>query len=246
MEKNCIDLKKIKAIAFDFGGTLDIPGTHWFDFFWNQFGGVFDHKLIMTRDQYWDAYVFGERRMEQYGIERHTSFRHTIAKKLTYQFEYITEKGCLEANEQNLDKFIRIFTANGMGDIEDNLKVAAQIFQELSKTYHLSIVSNFYGNLKTILDDAGILPYVNLLIDSTIVGIRKPDPEIWKMALDQSGYEAEEFLIVGDSMKNDILPAQAIGCPTVLITKHISDDYSGSRVNSLEALAVLFDIHLKS
>lgn len=245
MEMTQIDLKQIKAIAFDFGGTLDIPGTHWFDFFWNQFEGVFGNHPAVTKDQYWNAYVFGERRMEQYGIPRNTSFRDTIVQKLTYQFEYITTAGDVEANESNRQEFIRMFTVNGMADIEENLKRAAQIIRELSRSFDLSIVSNYYGNLKTILSDAGIFPYVNRLLDSTIVGIRKPDPEIWKMALAQSGCKAEEFLIVGDSMKNDILPAQSIGCPTVLITtKNPPEEYTGKVVNSLEALAVFFQIDL--
>lgn len=238
-----VDLNKIKAIAFDFGGTLDIPGTHWFDFLWQQFGGTFGHTPIMTKDQYWEAYVFGERRMEKYGIPHDTSFRDTIEKKLSYQFDYISAEGYLEANENNRREFIRIFTAHGMQEIDRNLKKAAWLFQALSKRYDLSIVSNYYGNLQTILSDAGIPPYLNRLLDSTIVGIRKPDPAIWKMALDQSGYTAEEFLIVGDSMKNDIRPAQILGCPTILITtKALPDDYTGAWVDSLEALGKLLGV----
>lgn len=239
------DLKKIKAIAFDFGGTLDIPGTHWFDFFWSQFDGKFGDNQIMTRDQYWDAYVFGERQMEKHGIPRDTSFLNTLIRKLSYQFEYIAKEGYVGANDENLQTFINIFTAHGMSQIEDSLKKASEIMKELSKTYDISIVSNYYGNLETILRDAGIFPYLNRLLDSTVIGIRKPDPAIWEMALEQSGYKAEEFLIIGDSMKNDILPAKSIGCPTVWITtKEPTEAYPGNKVNSLDALAEFLNIQL--
>ena len=241
------DFKEIKAIAFDFGGTLDIPGVHWFDFFWNQFGGQFGGNQIMSREQYWDAYVFGERQMEKYGIPRTTSFQDTLTKKLSYQFEYLAKEGYLDENDKNLETFISIFTMHGLSRIEESLKKASELIEKLSKVYDVSIVSNYYGNLETILHDAGIIQNLNRLLDSTLVGIRKPDPAIWKMALDQSGYKAEEFLIIGDSMKNDILPAQSIGCPTIWITtKETTENYNGYRVNSLDMLADFFGVELSS
>lgn len=238
-----VDLNRIKAVAFDFGGTLDIPGIHWFDFLWGQSEGVLKHHAI-TKDQYWDAYVYGERRMEKDGIPRDTSFYDTIATKLSFQFDYMTTEGLLEDNNKNRQEFIPSIAANGMRVIDGNLKAAAGIIGQLNKTYDISIVSNFYGNLKKILSDAGIFPHLNRLLDSTIAGVRKPDPELWKMALTQCGCEAGAFLIVGDSMKNDILPAQFIGCPTLLISKHNPPDYyQGDWVDSLEMLAAFFNIH---
>jgi len=237
------EIGKIKAIAFDFGGTLDIPGVHWFDFFWSQFDGQFTSDHVITKEQYWDAYVYGERQMEKNGIPRDMSFYDTITKKLFYQFEYLADEVLLDKVDEKLQAFTEIFMADGMNQIDANLQTAVMIFKALYGKYDLSIVSNYYGNLETILKDAGIFPYLNRLLDSTIVGIRKPDPAIWKQALDQSGYKPEEFLIVGDSMKNDILPAQFLGCPTILITKKLpSQEYKGDWVNSLEMLAKFLNL----
>ncbi|NDV81852.1 HAD family hydrolase [Bacteroides sp. 51] len=224
------DLKKIKAIAFDFGGTLDIPGIHWFDFFWSQFEGEII-KRGLTKEQYWDAYVYGERQMEKNGIPRDTSFEDTITRKLNYQFEYLAG----HYNTDMIDQKLCTLT-----QIDANLQTAAMIFKTLNGNYDLSIVSNYYGNLETILKEAHIFEYLDRLIDSTIVGVRKPDPAIWKIAIDQSAVKPEEFLIIGDSMKNDILPAQLLGCPTILITKKLPpEEYKGAWVSSLEMLAKL-------
>ena len=241
IEKN---LNKIKAIAFDFGGTLDIPGMHWFDFFWSQFEGELTNHGV-TKEQYWDAYVYGERQMEKNGIPRDTSFEDTLTRKLNYQFEYLTDHCNLNQVDQKPCILTEIIMSNGIPQIDDSLQTAAMIFKALSGSYDLSIVSNYYGNLETILKDHHIFDYLDRLIDSTIVGIRKPDPAIWKMALDQSGVKPEEFLIIGDSMKNDILPAQSLGCPTVLITKKLlPQEYKGDWVGSLEMLAKLLGVEL--
>lgn len=239
------DLKKIRAIAFDFGGTLDIPGIHWFDFFWSQFDGRFTGDHAITKEQYWDAYVYGERQMEKYGIPRDTDFYDTITKKLFYQFEYLADKGLPDMIDLKSQAFAEIFKTYGIPQIEANLQTAAMIFKALCGKYDLSIVSNYYGNLEVILKEAKIFPYLNRLLDSTIIGIRKPDPAIWKLALDQSGCKPEEFLIVGDSMKNDILPARSLGCPTIWITKELPPEgYEGDWVSSLEMLAKFLNIEL--
>lgn len=238
------ELNKIKAIAFDFGGTLDIPGIHWFTFFWDQFEGELGQYKI-TKEQYWDAYVYGERQMEKNGIPRDTNLYETITQKLFYQFEYLADMRYIDMTDEYLRAFAEIIMAYCIPQIDANLQTTRMIFESLSGRYDLSIVSNYYGNLEVILKDAGIMPYLNRLIDSTLVGMRKPDPAIWKMALDQSGCKPSEFLIIGDSMKNDILPAQFLGCPTILMTKKLPpEEYKGDWVSSLEMLAGLLGVTL--
>lgn len=243
------ELNKIKAIAFDFGGTLDMPGMHWFDFFWNEIedSGVIAHYAI-TKELYWDAYVYGERQMEKDGIPREFNLWDTITRKFFYQFDYLSREYYMDLTDADLQAVSEIFMSCGMPKIDANLQVAAMILKALHGKYDLSIVSNYYGNLETILKSEeahNLFAYLNRLIDSTIVGIRKPDPAIWKMAIEQSGVKPEEFLIIGDSMKNDILPAQHLGCPTVLITKKLPpEEYKGDWVTSLEGLAKLLGIVL--
>ena len=48
----------------------------------------------------------------------------------------------------------------------------------------------------------------------TAEGIRKPDPRLFEIALDRLGLQPQETMVVGDSLKNDILPAHSLGCAT--------------------------------
>ena len=77
------------------------------------------------------------------------------------------------------------------------------------------IVSNFYGNLNSVLADFDLLKYFSQVIESAVVGVRKPDGQIFKMGVDVLGVDAKTVLVVGDSYTKDIEPAMSIGCKTV-------------------------------
>ena len=77
------------------------------------------------------------------------------------------------------------------------------------------MVSNFYGNLRTGICDYGIADLFDDVIESAVVGIRKPSPEIFTLGVKAAGVAPEDCVVVGDSIKNDILPGRAAGCHTV-------------------------------
>ena len=57
--------------------------------------------------------------------------------------------------------------------------------------YRLVLVSNFYGNIQTILKDFGLLDFFDDIIESSVVGVRKPDPAIYRLGVDAMGFAAE-------------------------------------------------------
>ncbi len=77
------------------------------------------------------------------------------------------------------------------------------ILQALKCRYRLGIVSNFYGNLEEVCDRAGLAPLFVVIVDSHRVGAAKPDPAIFRAALDPLGAKAETTLLVGDSLHRD-------------------------------------------
>lgn len=58
-----IDKDKIKAVAFDFGGTLDSPFLHWMDIYIHLYTTKLN--LPLTKENFRDSYVYAERMMEQ-------------------------------------------------------------------------------------------------------------------------------------------------------------------------------------
>ena len=76
----------------------------------------------------------------------------------------------------------------------------------------MMLVSNFYGNIDEVLRDYGIRHLFKGIIESAVVGVRKPNPTLFKLGVDALELEPEEVLVVGDSLRKDIEPAEKLGC----------------------------------
>jgi putative hydrolase of the HAD superfamily len=81
----------------------------------------------------------------------------------------------------------------------------------------LGIVSNSDGRVEQALTVAGLRDYFDVVIDSGLVGVEKPDPVIFQAALDALGVAPEEALYVGDMYEVDVLGARAAGIEAVLL-----------------------------
>jgi putative hydrolase of the HAD superfamily len=98
----------------------------------------------------------------------------------------------------------------------------------------MGIVSNFAPTLKGILEDKGILSYFDPVIVSTEVGLEKPDPAIFELALERSGLEAKDILYIGDHDRNDIWAPNQVGIDAVKIKRY--DFHTGEGIRSLREL----------
>jgi HAD superfamily hydrolase (TIGR01509 family) len=81
----------------------------------------------------------------------------------------------------------------------------------------LTVVSNSDGTCETSLEEAGLLRYLNLVIDSAVVGVEKPDPRIFEIALAQSGAHPQRTLYVGDLYHADVVGARGAGLHALLL-----------------------------
>jgi putative hydrolase of the HAD superfamily len=77
--------------------------------------------------------------------------------------------------------------------------------------YRVAVVSNSDGTVAEALSIAGFAGLFELVIDSTDVGISKPDPAIFRLALEQLGVGAGDSWYVGDSHYHDVGGARAAG-----------------------------------
>ena len=99
---------------------------------------------------------------------------------------------------------------------------AAQVLDELKRNgLKLAVISNTEdGRLLESLDAAGLANKFDLLIDSHVVGHRKPDPAIFDLTLKRLDINHGEAAYVGDSYAHDALAARAVGMRGILLDPH--------------------------
>src|SRR5262245_21285426 len=93
-----------------------------------------------------------------------------------------------------------------------------RILQELrERGLTLGVVSNADGRITTILRQCGIEQFFQVVIDSHVVGVEKPDPRIFQLALAQPQARAEQAIFVGDIYAIDVLGAERAGIRPLLL-----------------------------
>jgi putative hydrolase of the HAD superfamily len=101
----------------------------------------------------------------------------------------------------------------------------------------LGVVSNFEEWLERLLDQLGVLEAFHVRVISGLEGMEKPDPRIYRLALERAGVDAADAAFVGDSPEFDVDPPAALGMFPVLIDRR--DRYpafSGVRIRRLTDL----------
>ena len=114
---------------------------------------------------------------------------------------------------------------------------ALPALRELAATgYTLGIVSNFEAWLTALLERLGVLPLMSVVVVSGIEGVEKPDPSIFKLALDRLSATPDRAVYVGDNPRIDVAAAQAVGMGAVLVDRrHMHNGFRDAPVvRSLE------------
>lgn len=203
-------LTEIKGIIFDYGGTIDTNSRHWAEVLWSKYVEI---NVPTDKEPFREAYVYGERAMAKHPyVKPEHNFYDVLDIKTRLQMDFLYESGKMTEPKDILYGYAKQITDLCYRYVLDVLKSTRPVVETLSKKYKLVLVSNFYGNINTILEDFKLISYFDSIIESSVVGVRKPDPAIYQLGVDAMGYKAESVLVVGDSFSKDVVPAKAVGC----------------------------------
>ena len=199
-------MNNIKGIIFDYGGTLDTDGVHWFHIFRTVYA---QHMPEISEERLREAYVYGERYLATHRvIEPGDDFLTMLKKKVTVQLSDMTidDEAMAMKIASECDALVR-----------SHMETTRNVLDALSARYPMVLVSNFYGNIHAVLSSYGLDGYFNKVVESAVVGVRKPDPQIFALGVEALGLKPEEIVVVGDSYGKDIKPAHSLGCHTIWI-----------------------------
>ncbi len=128
---------------------------------------------------------------------------------------------------------------------EDNLwrvplPGAADTLEGLRKSgLQTAVVSNADGRIERLLTEAGLSQHLDLIVDSHLEGVEKPDPEIFRRALDRLEVAPERAMYVGDIYSIDAVGARAAGIAPVLLD--VAGTYGPVDCLKIAALPELLD-----
>jgi putative hydrolase of the HAD superfamily len=210
--------RPIQGIIFDFGSTLSITRASW-------------PAIIVEGAAAVSVWL------REAGLTTSDDFpiRWAVALRASIQ------RGEKDGREQSAEALLaELLAADGHADlpadlliaatdryftVEDGLRVpatgATALLADLKAAgYRVGILSNTFGGrwVQRWTDTHGFRPYVDTVVTSDALGIRKPRPEIFLATLERLGLsDPTRAVMVGDTPAHDIVGAQAVGMRTVLV-----------------------------
>lgn len=198
-----------RGCIFDYGGTLDTGGNHWGRVIWHSYERM---GVPVGEELFREAYVYAERELGRNPIiQPDYTFEKTLSVKLRIEMEHIGR--CLGGFDA--PKWHGAVLADLYGSVKAGTARSRDVLARLAGRMPLVLVSNFYGNIHTVLGEFGLDGLFAGVVESAVVGVRKPDPQIFSLGVKALGMEPGEVTVVGDSYAKDIVPAKAAGCHTV-------------------------------
>jgi len=201
-------LNGIKAIFFDAGGTLiHLDSSHICGLINDELEAMpsadsFRHAQFLAMTRVAELVAAGRGSTENLKRE----FYSTLLPKIG-----VSESGLARAVECVLNTAL----AEMLWRTADESTVSA-LDQLKERGLILAVVSNSDGRIERAFEQAGLTSYFDFFIDSFIVGVEKPDPAIFQLAIERAAVAPDEAAYVGDLYDVDVIGARAAGLVPVL------------------------------
>lgn len=224
----------LRAVLFDYGGTLDGEASHWLD----RFVGLYREAGVeVPFERLKDAF---------YAADEACYATPSIADAGLAQLMELHVRVQLDRLGKSDPRLHRFLVDRFVADSRTSLAASRRVLERLQPVVRLGVVSNFYGNVSRILDAAGFGAILAVVADSHRVGRSKPDPSIYEWAVARLGLASAQVMHVGDSYERDVLGARAAGLRTAWLLGGRSGEPNGPppdlTLRSLDQLLGYLDV----
>jgi putative hydrolase of the HAD superfamily len=176
-------LEGLKGIIFDYGGTLDTCGQHWGKKLWHAYER---QHVPVTEQQFRDAYVYGERTLGRNPIIKPDyTFHRTLSTKIRLEMEHLCTHNAWDASEEEFKQKHQAVLEDVYAEVLATTAHSAEVLTQLSERFPMVLVSNFYGNIECVLQEFGLRKFFPRIVESAVVSIRKPDPRIFELGVEE-------------------------------------------------------------
>jgi HAD superfamily hydrolase (TIGR01549 family) len=232
--------RRFQAILFDLGSTLI-----YFDGEWELIRPQRDTVLIghlHAAGFYPPEQAFLEQfnnLMRSYYIERDTEFIETTTAFLLRSL--LTEWGFTNIPEAVIRSTLASMYAISQAywKPEDDAHPVLQALK--AQGYPLGLISNAGDDtdVQTLVDNANLRGYFDVILSSAAMGIRKPNPRIFLAALEHWGVQPPLAAMVGDSLGADILGARNAGLYSIWIKRRAETAANRAHEDTIQPDAVI-------
>ncbi len=199
----CLSFQECRAILFDFGGTLDSDGEHWLDRFYDLYQ---EAEIDVPPDRIKQAFYRADDRCTGDPQLLSWGLRPLMKYHVHLQFQTLDLR-----DGRKEDELVEKFCARSEWFLRRN----AALLHRIKHRFRLGVVSNFYGNVRVLCEEAGLARSLKVILDSAQAGMSKPDPALFLTALADVEFPPEKVIFVGDSYERDIIPAGQVGMKTI-------------------------------
>jgi len=199
--------EKIEAVLFDAGNTIVYP----------------DYDLIVNT-------------LEQFGVRMNAHDLYRLDCLLKDEYNLAAASGveittlwedysCELLKRAGVDSGVMDQVLSQLAAYNEAEELWTKVFDEAravldelqAARFTLGVVSNSDGRIERYLYKTGLRGYFDFVVDSYLVGIEKPDPQIFRIGLELAHAAPEEIVFVGDSYLTDIVGARSVGMHAVML-----------------------------
>jgi len=234
---------RFPVVLLDLGSTLIYFACEW--------PAISQQSLIMLEQTLLrgglklDGVAFRDQfksRLDEYFTQRESEFvEHTtgyILRTLLAEWGYPAPSETLL--QEALTAMYRVSEACWLIESES----LATLEQLRLQGYRLGLISNAADdtNVQRLVDQSGLRSYFDVILTSAGLGIRKPNPRIFQVALETWGASPSQAVMVGDTLGADILGARNAGIFSVWVTRRAAAPDNHSHLDTIRPDAVIDNI----
>ena len=233
-----------KAILFDLGNTLIYFDGDWGEVLAEADGAMFrqlqEAGIDLDENSFRSAF---RAELQTYYREREMDF-------IEYTTFYVLQKLLTEWGYPDLSESVLRPALNALYAVTQAYwhpdPLAIPLLETLRiRGYQLGLISNAGDDLdvQVLVDKAGLRPLFDLIVTSAALGIRKPNPEIFRGVLRQIGAAPSEAAMVGDMLGADVLGAQNAGVFSIWLARQPDHPANQAHRETIHPQAVIYTLN---
>jgi len=126
-----------------------------------------------------------------------------------------------DARVGDLERHAAVWWHYGPQDLEPD---AIPTLELLARRYRLGLVANQPSAVREALERDGLARFFEVRAVSEDLGLEKPDPRIFRHAIEAFGVRPDACAMVGDRLDHDVRPARAVGMRAVWVLRGEAPD----------------------